>query len=438
MTRARVAAAKAIAGVVAAGALFIMGAPAFATVVVGDLSPGSPPQFTNFGGINLVAQPFTLSAASKVNQVDLAFWSTHGLPAVTDTITVYIADGLGVGSHNLLTLHRSAVLLPGILENTPSYAFSPIDLPAGTYYLILGATGSGGNELAWNQNTIGSTVVGTLGTPRYESGPEFGPGWHEEPCQKEPARPNGPCITNNTMSFQLDLVQRLVPVPVVGVGSGQILHLTVYAGPVTVPPGVPVEATVGFVGADGSALGGSTQISLSAGQTTSIELNADAFLNPGVRRIEVLPVISQIVADPALPPLGASVEVIDANTGFATVLATARTVTSLPAALDFGFQGVADGQTLRLNVAAAPSGTCAGVLSFVNDSGAAVGRSEQVNLAPGTTASLSITGRSLGLDRGQRTEVRPMTTAGANCLGSAEVFDDRTGRTSTYQTASGQ
>jgi hypothetical protein len=434
MTRSCVVAAKTIAGAVVAGALLIAGAPAFATVVAGDLSPASPPQYINLGGNALIAQPFTLGSASKVNQVDLAWWSTNDSPR-TDTITVYIADGLGSGSHNLLTLHESFTVPLGIVENRPSYSFSPVDLPAGTYYLILGSSGAG--ELSWNQNSPGSTEVGTLGTPRYKSGTEFGPGWHEEPCEKAVTRPELGCITNNTMSFALEFVQRLVPTTPIGVGPGQIIHLTVYAGPVTVPPGVPVEATVGFVDADGRSLGNSTQVSLGAGQTTSVDLNADSFINQGARRIEVLPVFS-VIADPAMPSLGASVEVVDTNTGFATVLAPARTVTSLPAALDFAPQGLAGGQTLRLNVAAAPSGTCTCVLSFVNGSGASVGQSLPVNLASGTTASLSVTARSLGLGRGQRTDLRPMISAATNCLGSAEVFDDLTGRTSTYQTASGQ
>jgi hypothetical protein len=436
MTRSGVVSVKTLASALVVGAFLIVGAPAFATVVVGDLTPASPPQYINFGGSALAAQPFTLASSSTVDQVDVAWWTTHLHPTtLSETVTIYIADGLAAGSHNLVTLHEPVSVPSGINESTHSYQFSPVTLPAGTYYLILGA--SVGAVFSWSQNSPGSTEVGTIGRPRFNSGPEFGPGWHTDPC--EMAGPMDVCVTNNTMSFDLELVKRLVPATPVGVGLGQIIHLTVYAGPVTVPPGVPVEATVGFVDGDGRGLGQSTQISLGAGQTTSVDLSADAFINQGARRIEVLPVISEITtADPEIPSLGASVEVIDANTGFATVLATARTTTSLPAALEFAPQGLADGQTARLNVAAAPSGACAATLSFVDGNGAPVGQGLPVNLASGTVASLSVTARSLGLGRGQRTELRPMLSTATNCLGSAEVFDDLTGRTSTYQSARGQ
>jgi hypothetical protein len=358
---------------------------------------------------------------------------------ITGNVTIYIANGLDAGSQNLLTLHEAVPISLGFNHTTQSYQFAPVHLRAGTYYLILTATKG---SFAWNENSPGSTEVGILGKSLEKSGSEFGPGWHRQPC--ETAYGHG-CVTNNTMAFQLDLVKRHVPVPPVGVTVGQIIHLTAYAGPVLVPPGVPVEATVGFVDVNGRALGPTTRISLPAGQATSVDLNADAFIGANERRIQILPIISDAPADPAVPSLRVSVEVVDAGTRGGTVLATTRTATSFPAALEFSPQGLAGGQTLRLNVAAAPSGTCTGVLSFLDRSGTPIGGSTPARLAPGTATSLSLKADSLGLHRGQRIDVVPMVSAAtsnstsppieAHCLGSAEVFDDATERTSTYQTA---
>jgi hypothetical protein len=102
---------KTLVATLVAAVFVIAPATSFADkVVVGDLSPDSPPQDFGFGGGTLIAQPFTLASPGSVNQVALAWWNTslsiRPAGPIPSTVTIYIADGLGAGSHNLLTLHE--------------------------------------------------------------------------------------------------------------------------------------------------------------------------------------------------------------------------------------------------------------------------------------------------------------------------------------------
>lgn len=237
--------------------------------------------------------------------------------------------------------------------------------------------------------------------------------------------------------------------PYLGGGIGQIIHIV--AGPVMVAPGVPVELNLGFVDINGISVGPSSTVRLGAGDTAALDLNVDTLVQQLGQRVEVRPVveiadIGAAVGAAAPPPLAVELpevtEVFDALTGYGTVLVPAKS--AFPVNPVFAFQGLAGGQTIRLLVSAFPPGPCAGTLSFVHRDGSPAGPSLQVNLQPGQAAKLDLNSVTLGLQAGQRIELQPVVTvtpstaAGAPissaCLANAEVFENDTGRTGTYQT----
>jgi len=238
-----------------------------------------------------------------------------------------------------------------------------------------------------------------------------------------------------------------------GGGIGQIIHIV--AGPVTVPPGVPVELNLGFVDINGNSVGPSRTVTLGAGDTASRDWSVDQLVQQLGQRVEVRPVVEIADISAAVgAPVGAAVaapppvelpevtEVFDRLTGYGTVLVPAED--AFPPNPVFAFQGLAGGQTIRLVVSAFPPGPCAGTLGFVHRDGSPAGPSHQVSLQPGQAAMLDLNSVTLGLQAGQRIELQPVvsttpsTAAGAPipsaCLASAEVFDNATGRSGTYQT----
>jgi hypothetical protein len=414
----------------------------FASVAVGDDQPVFALGLGSIFSGQSVAQSFTLTSDTTVNQVDLGFL-TFLLHSASGTypFTIHITNGLAVGSQELLTLNET-ISLPLVSpdgQSTFSYGFTPITLAAGTYYLILTSPFSL-PSLEWEQNQIGSAVVGSLGAAYIDNGPELGPGWQVFPADC-PQNPTGSCTTNGTMAFDLDYVVYTVPIPPVGWVFGQGVRLTVVAGPAVVPPGVPVEANLGFVDLNGDAVGPSLQVALNPGQTQSLEWAAP--VQQLGQRVEVRPVVTQTSTDPSSPLLQASVEVFDLLTGFGTVLAPAPATQSVSGVPGFFPQGLAGGQTMRLNVVAFPPGPCTGVLSFADKNGARLGPSLPVNLTPGMAASLDLNADALGLKVGEHMEVQPVISASPSisagppitsaCQGSVEVFDHLTGRTWTYQ-----
>jgi hypothetical protein len=420
----------------------LVATPSFASVAVGDDQPVFVLGLGSIFSGQSVAQSFTLTSDTTVNQVDLGFL-TFLLHSASGTypFTIHITNGLAVGSQELLTLNET-ISLPLVSpdgQSTFSYGFTPITLAAGTYYLILTSPFSL-PSLEWEQNQIGSAVVGSLGAAYIDNGPELGPGWQVFPADC-PQNPTGSCTTNGTMAFDLDYVVYTVPIPPVGWVFGQGVRLTVVAGPAVVPPGVPVEANLGFVDLNGDAVGPSLQVALNPGQTQSLEWAAP--VQQLGQRVEVRPVVTQTSTDPSSPLLQASVEVFDLLTGFGTVLAPAPATQSVSGVPGFFPQGLAGGQTMRLNVVAFPPGPCTGVLSFADKNGARLGPSLPVNLTPGMAASLDLNADALGLKVGEHMEVQPVISASPSisagppitsaCQGSVEVFDHLTGRTWTYQ-----
>jgi hypothetical protein len=235
-----------------------------------------------------------------------------------------------------------------------------------------------------------------------------------------------------------------VKTPLVPIIPSQIVRLTIVAGPITPPPGVPVEAVLGFLGPDGNPIGPSSQVSLNPGQTASLDLNANAL--PALAqlgRMEILPVVA--------PPAGSvgfngeirsSVEVFDVATGFGSVFVVGSE--TLPEAPIFAPQALASGQNMRLNVFSVDSTPCVATLGFLDSNGTPIGPTMPVTLSGGQSASLDLNSASLGIPSGApgRIELQPQVTLGsANgssvaCPASVEVFDNSTGRTRTYQSGS--
>jgi hypothetical protein len=214
------------------------------------------------------------------------------------------------------------------------------------------------------------------------------------------------------------------------------------AGPVFVPPGVPVEVNIGFVDVNGIAIGPSSTVPLTAGQTAILDLDANMLVQAPGQRVLVRPVVTSVrppstaaVLTPPQVPLNVVTEVFDKATGFGTMLVPA---TEVPANPVFEFQGLAGGQTMQLIVTAAvPTDPCFATLSFQDRNGNTVGQSMPVNLQPGQSTFLNLNANTIGLAAGQRIELQPIVTetpsTNSSCQAKTEVFDNLTGRTWTYQ-----
>lgn len=241
----------------------------------------------------------------------------------------------------------------------------------------------------------------------------------------------------------LVISQRVAPPPV-PVWSGSIIRLSLtVAGPVTPPPGTPVEAVVGFVDLNGNLIGQPLTVPLILGQAVPVELNSDAIIHALGEHANVRPVISA-APDGFLPPVQLTTEVFDGATGFGRVLTTTSAIVVPPASL--APQGLAGGQVMRITATAYSPDSCVATLSFADRQGNPIGTSLAVDLNPGQSQPLDLDASSLNLQNGQRMEVQPMITSAAPvlpsvgvvssaCTVSSEVFDRSTGRTWTYQTA---
>jgi hypothetical protein len=224
--------------------------------------------------------------------------------------------------------------------------------------------------------------------------------------------------------------------PPVGGWLGQIIQIV--AGPVYVPPGVPVEFTMGFVDVNGNSIGPSSTNTLTAGETATLDLDVNTLVQQLGQRIEVRPVVTAVGGVTGAPAATAVsfaevTEVIDKLTGFGQVLVPDDAGSPNPA---FDYQGLAGGQTMRFNVYASAPNSCNAVLTFVDVNSNPIGSSQQVSLQPGVGTSLDLSANTLGLGLGKRVEVQPVLTVVANnsdCRGSAEVFGNLAGKTWTYQ-----
>jgi hypothetical protein len=263
----------------------------------------------------------------------------------------------------------------------------------------------------------------------------FGPGG---PFPGVPGTGPGPAATLTISKF--------IPVPPVPRWSGSIVRVSLTAGPVTPAPGTPVEANVGFVDVNGNSLGQFPPIQIIPGQASSFELSPTVSPVAVGQHTQVVPVVNAPEGK-ALPPLQLTTEVFDSSTGYGAVLTT---VTGLaPPAASFAPQGLAGGQTMQLTATASPAGPCLATLSFANAQGIAIGPSLTVNLNPGHSQSLDLTGAMLNVGIGTNVIVQPMVelqapigavafTGESACMVASDVFDPIGGRTSTYQIANVQ
>ncbi len=230
----------------------------------------------------------------------------------------------------------------------------------------------------------------------------------------------------------------------VTIAKPQTLRLTVVNGPVPVGPGVPVEATLGFVGKAGTRVGPpSKTVSLSPGQTASLDLDASTLITSG--RIEVRPKVSIPPGTP-IENLQGSAEVFTTASGIGSVFYAATPIPPGPVSPDPPFflpQGVAHGQSIQINALAPADSPCAATLSFTDSNGNAVGPSQSIDLSPGTMTSLAFNPNSL--TQSGRQEFIPqiaITNPAGNspsasaCLSSAEVVSQTTGEIATYQISS--
>jgi len=102
---------------------------------------------------------------------------------------------------------------------------------------------------------------------------------------------------------------------------------------------------------------------------------------------------------------------------------------------NFPMVGIARGQTLLLNLVAFPPNPCMAQAGFESSTGAPVGPSQAVTLAPGQSVSLALNGNSLTSAIGQRVEVlptvvpAPAAVAANACVATAEVIDNLLGVT---------
>ena len=229
----------------------------------------------------------------------------------------------------------------------------------------------------------------------------------------------------------------------IDVVTSQTLRITVIDGPVPVGPGVPVQAQLGFQNSEGVMVGPTQVVSLNPGQSASLDLNASTLISSG--RIQLQPVVTAVPGT-TLGSLSGSAEIYTTSDGVGSVFypgIPVPPVSDITGPPSFVPQGAVRGQSMQINVAAPPDSPCVAMLSFTNASGTAVGPTQQVNLSPGTMTSLVF---NVNPDtKSGREEFVPQITpnnpTGAQgvapaCLGSAEVFLQKSGAISTYQISS--
>jgi hypothetical protein len=247
--------------------------------------------------------------------------------------------------------------------------------------------------------------------------------------------------TVDTVYLQPPLKRKKAPSPpTIPVWFGSIVRFSLmYAGPVTPPPGSPVEAVVGLTDLNGNTVGQPVTIPLVAGQIASVDFNANLLTNAAGQHVNVVPTIS---ASPNgwLPPVQLTAEVFDSATGIGMMLDNSTGFQDDPATL--GPQGLAAGETMRIVATAVGPNSCVATLSFADKKGNRIGPSLVLNLPPGQSKPLDLTAESISIAPGQRVQAQPvLTLAGqtgvpnsTSCAVASVVFDQTTGRTRTYQT----
>jgi hypothetical protein len=212
--------------------------------------------------------------------------------------------------------------------------------------------------------------------------------------------------------------------PIIGVVRGQTLQINVVA----FPPD-PCFAKLGFQDVNGNPVGTTLSVSLQAGQSASLAVNANTLSGAIGQRVELLPTVVPTAG--IVNQCDASAEVFDDLLGGSSVVVPGSPgFAPFP---EFGLVGVNVLQTVRLNVVAYPPDPCIGQLSFVNSYGVPVGSTLSVQLNPGQAASLDLPGSTLVTKLGQRAELQPVVTApNGGCIASTEVYNNALGVTTAY------
>lgn len=232
-------------------------------------------------------------------------------------------------------------------------------------------------------------------------------------------------------SADIASAQNLANFPMVGIARGQSLLLNVVAFPPT-----PCMAQVGFQNSAGNPVGPSQTVTLEAGQSMSLSLNANSLTTAIGQRVEVLPTVVPSAAPVAANACVATAEVIDNILGVTMVLVPGAV--SFPPSPAFGLLGVTLLQTVRLNVVAYPPSPCIGQIGFADNNGNPIGAPMPVDLPPGQATFLDLPGSTLVKALGERAEVNPVVTLTASpvavsaCVASAEVYDNGVGVTAVF------
>jgi hypothetical protein len=187
-------------------------------------------------------------------------------------------------------------------------------------------------------------------------------------------------------------------------------------------------------------------VTLNPGQTASLDLPGSSLISSG--RIQVVPVVTSLPGTP-LGALQGSMEIYASSNGIGSVFVPGISVP--PSSPVSGYpsflpQGVAEGQSILINVLAPPDSPCSANLSFTDLNGNPIGPTQQVNLNPGMAASLSW--NPIKYTESGRQEyvpqIAPINGSSASgapgvasaCLGSVEVYLTKAGNISTYQVSS--
>jgi hypothetical protein len=409
-------------------------------IVVSDFNPISNPPL----GDNcqyLCAQEFSIgSSGAYVDQLDmdliLANPTAFDIPC-SPSIAIRTVQPNGAPGFYLFSKNEALVLPPNGGNYIPlklHESFPTLWLPPGNYYLQL--NNENGNtctyepalgiysSLDWDLNVNGSKPVGTVG-------PAYGLMFAPSPSQYS--------IVGGTFAFDL-----LGPILLPPVGGGKFERSRlVVAGPVTPPPGGPVQFQVGFLNAEtGALLAPLQQLTLNPGQIESADLNLTPLVARVGQRIEVQPVIVQSpgAVNPGPISISATVQTLDELTGFEAVLESVPQPGASSPGL--GPQILAGGQTMRMDVLASGVDPCVAQVQFNDANGNPLIPASSANLTPGTGTIVDLNSEALGLRLGQNIEVQPVVTPTAPaaavaqnsvCNASVEVFDHLTGRTWSHQ-----
>jgi hypothetical protein len=197
---------------------------------------------------------------------------------------------------------------------------------------------------------------------------------------------------------------------------------------------------VGFKGIRGATLGPVQDLNLAPGQAAFAELNFNNHVSRLGERVQVHPAMAAVNNGSAVG-CRASAEIYDQLTARTMVYAAQfipDVIGAVPPPTDgFGLLGAALVQTVRLNVLFPPGpifppGPVRITLGF-DIPGFPPGPVRTVDLMPGEGAFVDLPMDGFGLRLGQRVEVRPTVSgAAANFRVTAEVYDQGSGRTTTF------